>query len=93
MQDPESVLKVGKVAVKGDLFTNRRLLTLYDPSGAGKVTANGLGRELRRAGVPQVLEGGIVTTPDGPDRFYILRNVEKWLKTSRAQVQKYLEKN
>lgn len=93
MQDPDSVLRVGQVSVKGDLFTNRRLLTLYDPMGGGKVTANGLGRELRRAGVPQVLDGSTVVTADGPDRYYILRNPEKWMKATRAQVQKYLEKN
>ena len=92
VQDPDSTLRVGLVPIDKDLWSNRQLLALYDPSGGGKVTANGLGRELRRAGVPQVLDGGVVLTDDGPDRFYILRNAPKWLKAGRVQITKYLEK-
>ena len=91
-QDPDSMLRVGQIPIDKDLWSNRDLLKLYDPSGGGRVTANGLGRELRRAGVPQVLDGAVVMTSDGPDRFYILRNPGKWLSANRAQVTKYLEK-
>ena len=92
MQDPDHVLRVGEIPIRGDLFTNRYLLDLYDPNGTKKVTANGLGRELRRAGVPQACDGQVVPGPDGADRYYILRNADKWLRADRKQVQKYLEK-
>jgi hypothetical protein len=92
INDPEMVLRVGDVKVVGDLFTNRYLLQLYDPMGVKRVTANGLGRELRRAGVPQVCDGQTVPGPEGPDRYYILRNHERWMKATRLQIQKYLQK-
>lgn len=88
--DPESVLKVGEMTVPGDLFTTAELLQLYDPGEGRKVTANGLGRELRRAGVPRANRGQPIRGPKGADRYYILRNVEKWLNATPAQLAQHL---
>lgn len=88
---PEAILKVGEAQMPGDLFTNRQLLLLYDPTGHTGTTANGLGRELRRAGFRQVLDGAAVRLPDGSqDRLYAVRNSARWLNASVQDVQKHL---
>jgi hypothetical protein len=90
MHDPATVLKVGEISIPGDLFTNKQLLNLYDPIGKTGTTANGLGRELRRAGVIQFADGKLVKGPDGYDRLYIIRNKEKWLKAKMEDAVKHL---
>ena len=90
-EDPGSVLRVGDIALPGDLFTNRYLLKIYDPTERTRTTANGLGRELRRAGFQQVKEGAPIHTDQGLDRFYIIRNEEKWLKASLNQIKAHID--
>ena len=85
-QDPDSVLRVGEALVLGDLFTNSDLLEIYDPLGVKKVTANGIGRELRRAAVPRAHRGMPIKGPKGIDRYYICRNPEKWIAASANEV-------
>jgi hypothetical protein len=93
LRDPEVVLKVGEIPITGDLFTTRQLLELYDPSGSGRTTGNGIGRELRRSGAVQACGGNPVKWSGGQDRFYALRNAEKWNKAAPAEVAKYLLKH
>jgi len=77
MLTPEAVLKVGEISVEKELFTNKELLAFYDPTGHTGTTANGLGRELARAGIRQVLEGKPVRLKDGTQqRYYAVRNLE-----------------
>jgi hypothetical protein len=87
--DPDMVLRVGKVKVAGDLFTAAELLRIYNPIES-KVTANGLGRELRRSGVPMFNKGKTVRSTKGMNRYFIVRNTEKWLRASHAAGAKYL---
>ncbi len=90
--NPDQVLKVGSVVVPHDLFTARELLNFYDPAGQGKVTANGLGRELRRAGLMQVAGGLPIRLSSGDQgRYHAVRNVDRWLKASVADCVKHLE--
>lgn len=84
--EPDSVLRVGDVLMPGDLFTSHELLALYDPQQQGRVTANGLSRECRRAGVTRANQGLPVKGPRGSDRYFILRNVEKWLNAPMDQL-------
>lgn len=91
LNDPESVLRVGHMPLDKDLFTNHDLLPLYDPDQRTGTTANGLGRELRRSGVPLAYDGNPLPGPDGPGRYYILRNKEKWTNATRPQLVKHLE--
>lgn len=79
INDPEHTLRIGTSPVPGDLFTSAALLKLYDPEEKRRLTANGLGRELSRAGVRQVMEGKTVDTPDGKQRLYAIRNADHWL--------------
>lgn len=88
--DPDSMLRLGEATVPGDLFTTRELLGIYDPGETKRVTANGLGRELRRAGVPRANRGQPVRGPNGTDRYYILRHPERWLNASHSQLAQYL---
>lgn len=82
MEAPDQVLAVGRVRVERDLVTNKDLLRLYDPDGSKRVTANGLGRELRRAGVPLANKGLPLKTSLGVDRLYVVRNHKKWERAS-----------
>lgn len=90
LASPEDILRVGKVLLPGDLFTNRELLMLYDPTGKTGTTANGLGRELRRVGVQLVLGGTPVRCGDTQDRYYIIRNRDAWLETQPKKVVAHL---
>lgn len=82
---PEQVLKAGEIKLTKDLFTNKELLMLYDPLDRGKVTPNGLGRELKRAGIHQVLGGNLVQPAKGAsERYYAVRNLGRWAKASHA---------
>lgn len=90
LESPEDILRVGHIPLPGDLFTNRELLTLYDPTGRTGCTANGLGRELRRVGVQYVLEGKPVRCGTTQDRYYIIRNRDTWTETTSKKVVAHL---
>lgn len=90
---PNHVLRVGEVVVPGDLFTSKELLQFYDPAGRTGTTANGLGRELRRAGVNQVCEGKPIRLADGSQgRYSAVRHIDKWMEASATEVTAYLDK-
>jgi hypothetical protein len=89
-EDPASVLRIGSVTIGHDLFTTTRLLALYDPEGKHKATANGLGRELKRAGFRQVDSGKLVYTQVGGQRYYAVRNAAKWLAAKAKDIQVHL---
>jgi hypothetical protein len=80
LTNPEHVLKVGSVPLPHDLVTSRQLLELYDPIGRTGTTANGIARELARAGIQQVAKGMPLRLPDGSQaRYYAVRNADRWL--------------
>lgn len=89
--NPDGVLKIGDIALNKDMYTNKELLELYDPSGKTGTTANGLGRELSRAGIRQAAHGKPIKLNDGSQsRYYIVRNVEKWEKEGHGPTVKHL---
>lgn len=89
---PQQVLRLGEIEVKKDLFTTKELLTFYDPEQRTGTTANGLGRELSRAGIRQVMGGSPVRLSDGSQaRYYAVRNAEKWLSASQSAVAAHVE--
>lgn len=90
--EPDSVLRIGQVVVPGDLFTTGELLAVYDPTGVKRVTANGLGRELRRASVPRANRGMPIRGPTGTDRYYIIRNHPKWINATAAELTSQLQR-
>ena len=80
--DPDGTLRVAGIAVDGDLFTSAELLRLYDPTQRTTTTANGVARELHRAGVPSFRDRKPVRTIKGTERYYIVRNFMKWSKAT-----------
>lgn len=89
--NPDYYLRLGEAKMPYDLYTSKALLTLYDPHGSTRTTANGIGRELSRAGVRQVLSGQPVRLPDGSQqRYYALRRPEHWLTASLQEVTAHL---
>ena len=92
MATPDHVLRVGELIVDKDLFTSKELLQFYDPSGKTGTTANGLGRELARAGVQQVSHGRPIRLADGSQaRYYAIRNSDHWLSSQPQAAVKHLE--
>lgn len=88
---PDHVLKVGEIVVDKDLFTSKELLQFYDPTGKTGTTANGLGRELARAGIRQVVNGKPVRLGDGSQaRYYAVRNMDTWLVAGSQEVAGHL---
>ena len=92
MAVPDHTLKIGNILVAKDLFTSKELLNFYDPENRTGTTANGLGRELARAGLRQVAQGKPIRLSDGSQsRYYAVRNCDKWATASLVQVVKHLE--
>ena len=87
ISNPDQILRVGDIIISKDLFTSTELLQFYDPMGKGRITANGVGRELARAGVHQIADGKPIRLANGIQaRYFIIRNHEDWivLPTSKA---------
>lgn len=83
--DPDAALLHLPETVRGSaLFTCGELLTAYDPTRSGRVTANGLARELKRAGIRQINGGEPVRTLCGLQRLYAVRDPDKWVKAKVA---------
>lgn len=90
LEDPTTLMRpLGEAAAqKADLLTASQLLRCFDPEHAGKVTAAGLGRELRRCGVRSLTP---VRTSAGAQRLCIIRNAEVWNKAKPAKVAEHWE--
>lgn len=89
---PEQVLKIGDMKADKDMFTSKELLMYYDPESRTGTTANGLGRELSRAGIRQVSEGRPIRLSDGSQaRYYAVRNTEHWLGAAPQALVAHLE--
>jgi len=84
-EDPDSVLRLGDMKMSGDLFNAEQLLRLYDPDASKKLTANGMSREMKRAGFRHIYKGMPVSTVKGQMRLYAVRNIERWLTAKGAE--------
>jgi len=88
--NPVNILKMGSIPLRSDFYTNKQLLAMYDPEGKTKVTANGLGRELKRAGFRQAIDGRQIRWAGGAERLYCVRNQASWANASESQIAKHL---
>ena len=95
LASPDSMLVVGEVKLPGDLFSARELLPLYNPMGTKNISAQGILRELLKAGAVLVDGGRAVTYSrrDAPDRYFALRNAEKWARAPRARIEAELRRS
>jgi hypothetical protein len=90
--EADYMLKVGDIKITKDLFTSKELVQFYDPEGKTNVTANGMGRELARAGFKQVLNGNPVKLQDGSQcRLYAVRNRESWESKNLAAIAEHVK--
>ena len=77
-----------------DLLTTQQILVMYDPDRMGRVTANGMGRELSKAGFRQAYDGRQIKLADGSyNRYYIVRNIDKWIHAGLPEIKDHLEGN
>lgn len=84
---------LGQEAAEGcDLFTPAQLLRCYDPEGNKRVTAVGMGRELKRAGYRQLGGAGTVSTATGSQRLYAIRNMDYWQTVPVLDAAKHFDK-
>jgi hypothetical protein len=84
-EDPDSVLRFGNKVLPFKLMRSEDLLKLYDPENKGRVTANGLSRELRRQNFPRAYRGqGVPTKTDGQIRLWAVRPIAPRLLESGA---------
>lgn len=81
---PDVALALNHKKLAGDLWTSQDLLALYDPEEKKRVTANGLSRELKRAGFLQAYRGMPVKMVNGAQaRLFIIRNHAAWAPTGK----------
>lgn len=71
------------------LALNQHIRMLYDPEGNAKVTANGLGRELGRAGFKTLPP--LATKTFGQRRFYIMQDEDRWLNAKPIEIKDYID--
>lgn len=91
--DPDARLRCGDAPLSGDLFTPMELLALYDPEGTRRVSANGIGRELRKAGFGYAAGGVPVRTRFGQARLYALRNGAQWEHAAHRAAAEHYEQS
>lgn len=91
--DPDALLRLGDAKLSGDLWTNGELLHLFDPEGRTRVSANGLGRELTRAGILHAAQGmPVPTATRGSARLYAVRNGTLWYGASPTRAGEHYDK-
>lgn len=93
-EDPTTQLRAWnlRASAECDLLHIGQLHRAYDLDGKGKVTQNGLARELKKASFPQANRGEQVRTASGQFRLFIVRNQEKWLAADAAECATHWEK-
>lgn len=85
-ESPDTVLRVDGHVLKFDLWRAEDLLALYDPEGRGRVTTNGMSRELKRAGLFRAAQGMGVRTSLGQIRVWAVRNYEKYMGLAPVKI-------
>lgn len=90
-EDPDAVLCVGAVVSPRALWSSAELRMLYDPEDKRRITVNGFGRELKKAGFRQVNEGKPLRWLNGQDRYFAVRDADKWLAMTTVQLRAHLE--
>lgn len=85
-EDPDTVLRSAGQPVKHKLWRAEELLDIYDPQQKGRVTANGLAREMARQQFHRAASGMGVRTLAGQVKLWIVRDVEAMLKLGPTEI-------
>lgn len=72
-----------------DIVLNKHLLQVYDPEGKTRVTSRGMGRALAAIGIQSKTING--TKAFGTQRFYVIKNQDKWLKAKPEAIRNYVD--
>lgn len=83
--DPDSVLRMGDAIINHALWRAEDLLNVFDPDGRKRVTANGLARELSRAGMNKAHHSPVATSK-GRFLLWAVRDPERWCSAPTAEV-------
>ena len=82
-ENPDQYLVVAGKPMPYSMWSTEELRRMYDPDDKTRVTANGLAREMRRAGFVKVNDGmGVMTATNGQQRLWAVRFPERLLKLS-----------
>lgn len=84
--DPDTVLRAAGKPIPFRLWRTEDLLSIYDPDDKGRVTANGLARELTRQGFRKAANGSGVRTTEGQCRLWVVRDHELFDKMHDTKV-------
>lgn len=77
-EDPDNILRMGNVTLPYALWKSEQLLDIYDPEGSKRVTAQGMGRELSRAGFRRACNGAAIKTETaGQMKVWVIRDEER----------------
>ena len=85
-EDPDGILRAAGHVVKHRLWRSEDLLSIYDPEGKGKVTSNGMSRELARQGFTRAAEGMGIRTVAGQVKLWHIRDTEEMMKLSHTEL-------
>lgn len=81
-EDPDTVLRAAGYPIPHKLWRSEDLLQVYDPDGKGKVTVNGMSRELSRQGFFRAADGQGIRTEVGQVKLWHIRDVEEVARLS-----------
>lgn len=96
LESPDDYLKLGDIPMRGDMFTLSEVRACFEtyqgkPLELSQLSQIGLSRKLHSQGVRQLEDGKNVYVPGRKlDRYWILRNREKWHKASLDAAKRHL---
>jgi len=91
---PDYFLRHGNAPLTSDLYTSQEMLNLFKKEDAfTTLKATGMAQTLRSAGFERIqqLRWHPKNEPERQDRFFIIRNAEKWAKATPLQIRKHVE--
>ncbi len=94
-RDPGAMLVWNKIPVEGDLFTSSQLVTFFADQTGTRDDAPHIAKRMSNALIDaglSIVHGGKIVTCEGrsPARYYAVRNPERWLAASLAEIQQHL---
>jgi hypothetical protein len=84
--DPDSALMFDGTPLKFNLWRSEDLLKVYDPADRGRVTANGIARELSRQGFTKLADGVGIRTSLGQVKLWAVRDQEIYSEMPAAAI-------
>lgn len=91
--DADRILTRFNFSTKREIFSSQELLMFFDPENAKKISSNGMGRELKRAGFMKVNKQVPLKTNAGTARFYAIRNTGKWMMATTSACIDHINKH